>query len=209
MLQAYFIYVPRGAYAPQDGIAIARQCLYRWNSSRNRSIIPMGYTPMEGAAKLGKVNSADQPITSPVLVVDLTGTFLKTDLLLESLLALLHQKPQYVFVLPRWLLRGKAYLKQQIARRVLLDVSGLPYRKEFLQYLERQRAEGRSIVLATANDEQIACQVADHLKLFDLILASDGTTNFSGESRRDRLVRKGSAGFSGVRMLCLQWLPSQ
>jgi 4-hydroxybenzoate polyprenyltransferase len=94
------------------------------------------------------------------------------------------------------LLKGKAYLKQQIARRVLLDVSGLPYRKEFLEYLERQRAEGRSIVLATANDEQIACQVADHLKLFDLILASDGTTNFSGESRRDRLVSEfGEKGF--------------
>ena len=151
---------------------------------------------MEGAAKLRKVNAADQPITSPALVVELDGTFMKTNLLLESLLALLQQKPQYVFVLALWLLRGRAYLKQQIARRVLLDVSVLPYRKEFLHYLETQRAEGRSIVLATANDERIACQVADHLKLFDLILASDGTTNLSGESRRDRLVSEfGEKGF--------------
>jgi 4-hydroxybenzoate polyprenyltransferase len=151
---------------------------------------------MEGAAKLRKVNAADQPITSPALVVELDGTFMKTNLLLESLLALLQQKPQYVFVLALWFLRGRAYLKQQIARRVLLDVSVLPYRKEFLHYLETQRAEGRSIVLATANDERIACQVADHLKLFDLILASDGTTNLSGESRRDRLVSEfGEKGF--------------
>ena len=151
---------------------------------------------MEGVAKFREVNSADRPITSPVLVVDLDGTCMKTNLLLESLLALLQQKPQYVFVLPLWLLRGRAYLKQQIARRVSLHVSLLPYRKEFLHYLETQRAAGRSIVLATANDERIACQVADHLKLFDLILASDGTTNFSGESRRERLVSEfGEKGF--------------
>jgi len=81
---------------------------------------------MERAAKLWKGNSADRSLASPVLVVDLDGTLLKTNLLLESLLALLHQKPQYAFVLPLWLLRGKAYLKQQIARRVLLDVRVLP-----------------------------------------------------------------------------------
>jgi len=151
---------------------------------------------MEEASKLQKVNAVDRPITFPVLVVALDGTCFKTNLLLESVLALLHQKPQYVFVLALWLLRGRAYLKQQIARRVFLEVSLLPYRKEFIQYLEAQRAEGRSIVLATANDEQIACQVADHLKLFDLILASDGTTNLSGEFRRDRLVSEfGEKGY--------------
>jgi 4-hydroxybenzoate polyprenyltransferase len=143
-----------------------------------------------------KENSADRTVASPVLAVDLDGTLLKTDLLLESLLALLHQKPQYVFVLPLWLLRGKAYLKQQIARHVSLDVSVLPYRNEFLHYLERERAGGRSLVLATANDEQMARQVSDHLKLFDLVLASDGATNLRGESKRDRLEAEfGEKGF--------------
>jgi 4-hydroxybenzoate polyprenyltransferase len=150
---------------------------------------------MERAAELSRGNSVDRS-ASPVLVVDLDGTLLKTNLLLESLLALLHQKPQYIVVFPLWLLRGKTYLKQQIARRVLLDVSVLPYRNEFLHYLETQRAEGRSLVLATASDEQIARQVADHLKLFDLVLASDGTTNLYGESKRDRLVAEfGEKGF--------------
>jgi 4-hydroxybenzoate polyprenyltransferase len=143
-----------------------------------------------------KENSANRTVAPPVLAVDLDGTLLKTDLLLESLLALLHQKPRYVFVLPLWLLRGKAYLKQQIARRVSLDASALPYRNEFLHYLERERAQGRSLVLATANDEQIARQVSDHLKLFDSVFASDGITNLSGKSKRDRLVAEfGEQGF--------------
>ena len=143
-----------------------------------------------------KVSSTERTVAPPVLAVDLDGTLLKTNLLLESLLALLHQKPQYVFLLPLWLLRGKAYLKQQIARRVSLDASALPYRTEFLHYLERERAEGRSLVLATANDEQIARQVSDYLKLFDMVLASDGTTNLSGKSKRDRLLAEfGEKGF--------------
>jgi len=136
----------------------------------------------------GVVSSAGRVVASPVLAVDLDGTLLKTNLLLESLLALLHQKPIYILVLPLWLFRGKAYLKQQIARRVSLDVSALPFRNEFLHYLERERAEGRSLVLATANDERFARQVNDHLKLFDLVLASDGTTNLSGNAKRDRMV---------------------
>ena len=90
--------------------------------------------------------------TAVPLVVDLDGTLLKTDLLLESLLVLLKQKPLCIFLLPIWLLKGKAYLKEQIARRVELDVSVLPYRNELVDYLEVQRALGRSIVLATATD---------------------------------------------------------
>jgi 4-hydroxybenzoate polyprenyltransferase len=38
--------------------------------------------------------------------------------------------------------------------------------------------------------------VADYLKLFDLVFASDGATNLSGESKRDRLVAEfGEKGF--------------
>ena len=143
-----------------------------------------------------KASSTERAVAPPVLAVDLDGTLLKTDLLLESLLVLLHEKPQYIFVLSIWLLRGKAYLKRQIARRVSLDLSVLPYRNEFLHFLGRERAEGRSLVLATADDELLARQVADHLKIFDLVLASDGVTNFSGKAKRDRLVAEfGEKGF--------------
>ena len=37
---------------------------------------------------------------------------------------------------------------------------------------------------------QVARQVAQHLKLFDLVLASDGVTNLSGEVKSARLVRE-------------------
>jgi len=134
---------------------------------------------------------AKEPAPAPAsvpLVVDLDGTLLKTDLLLESLLVLLKQKPLCAFLLPIWLLKGKAYLKEQIARRVELDAGLLPYRNEFVDYLAAQRDAGRPIVLATATDIHLARQVADHLKLFDLVFASDGITNLAGESKRAQLV---------------------
>jgi 4-hydroxybenzoate polyprenyltransferase len=141
--------------------------------------------------------SSNRPLAgTPVLVVDLDGTLLKTDVLLESLLLLLRRKPHYVFVLPLWLLRGKAFFKRQITRRVMLNVRDLPYREDLLEYLKTQRASKRTLVLATAADAPYARKVADHLKLFDLVLASDGSINLSGRVKRDRLVDEfGERGF--------------
>lgn len=133
---------------------------------------------------------------APPLVVDLDGTLLKTDLLIESLLVLLKQAPWRVLLVPFWLLKGRAYLKQQIARRVSLDAGTLPYRTELLDYLKAQRAAGRSIVLATAADASIARQIANQLNLFDRVFSSDGSTNLRGERKRERLVREfGEKGF--------------
>jgi len=151
---------------------------------------------MQGAVEFRLVSSEEQSVRSTALVVDLDGTLVKTDLLLESVLALLKRRPHYLFILPVWLLKGRAYLKQQIARRVSIDVCVLPYRDDLLDYLKTQHTEGRTIALATAGDVQTARQVADHVKLFDLIFASDGITNLSGESKRARLVREfGEKGF--------------
>ncbi|HHJ80836.1 MAG TPA: hypothetical protein ENJ65_04305, partial [Candidatus Tenderia electrophaga] len=56
------------------------------------------------------------------LCVDLDGTLVQTDVLIESIFALLKQNFIYILLLPLWLLKGKAYFKQQIADRVELDV---------------------------------------------------------------------------------------
>ena len=122
------------------------------------------------------------------LVVDLDGTLVKTDLLIESLLALLLKQPLYLFVLPMWLARGKACFKHEVGRRVSLNVASLPWRDEFIDNLRRQHSEGRTLVLATGSDERIAHQVADHLKIFDLVLATEPAVNLCGEAKRDLLV---------------------
>ena len=132
----------------------------------------------------------------PPLVVDLDGTLIKTDLLLESVCRLLREAPLALFALPFWLLKGRAHLKREIAQRIQLDPTLLPYRTALLDYLHAEREKGRQIVLATASDERFAKLIANHLKLFDLVLASDGIANLSGERKRARLVSQfGEKGF--------------
>jgi 4-hydroxybenzoate polyprenyltransferase len=149
--------------------------------------------------------SASAPVMSvaasvlPPLVVDLDGTLIKTNLLLESVCSLLRQQPLALFSLPIWLLKGRANLKQKIAQRVQLDPALLPYRTELLDYLRAEHDKGRSIILATASDERFARCVADHLKIFDMVLASDGVTNLAAERKRTRLVAQfGVKGFDYV-----------
>lgn len=150
----------------------------------------------ESSAKHDELLSSEPTETSVPLVVDLDGTLVKTDLLIESIVALLKDQPRYVFALPFWLLKGRAYFKKEIARLISFDASLIPYRSELVEYLKTQRAQGRSVVLATASDERLAHLVADHLKLFDSVLASDGKINLSGERKRERLVSQfGERGF--------------
>jgi 4-hydroxybenzoate polyprenyltransferase/phosphoserine phosphatase len=133
---------------------------------------------------------------SVALCVDLDGTLIHSDLLLESFLLLIKHNPLYLFLVPLWLLRGKAHLKAEIARRVQLDGSALPYTKPLLQWLQVQKAAGRPLWLCTASDMRLAQAVASHLGIFDGVLASDGQTNLSGGNKAAQLVAKfGEKGF--------------
>jgi 4-hydroxybenzoate polyprenyltransferase len=130
------------------------------------------------------------------LCVDLDGTLVRSDLLIEAVLGLIKLNPFYVFLLPVWLLRGKAHLKQKVADRVNLDINLLPYNEPFLEYLRAQRTEGRRLILATASNAKYARQVASHLGLFDQVLASDARVNLSGKRKRDQVVAAfGERGF--------------
>jgi 4-hydroxybenzoate polyprenyltransferase len=166
---------------------------------------------MASLAKFQPFSAREQSPAAPPIVVDLDRTLVKTDLLLESIVALLRQRPWLVFALPIWLARGLAHFKQQVARHVSLDVSLLPYREKLLAYLKAQRKQGRTIALATAGDSRIARQVADHLGLFDLIVASSSKAGAAPADRLfegDRLFEKGPAvALEYVRALRLRhWL---
>ena len=129
------------------------------------------------------MNAVDPSVPAhrePPLVVDLDGCLIRTDLLHESCLLLARQRPMQLWRLPVWLARGKAHLKQRIAERVSVEPELLPYSDEFVDYLRAERAAGRSVLLATASDRRLAERVADHLGLFDAVIASDGNENLAG-----------------------------
>lgn len=132
----------------------------------------------------------------PVLVVDLDGTLIRTDMLHESALKLLREHPLQTLRIPFWLRSGKAVLKARLAERTHLDPGTLPYDGALLDWLRMQRAAGRKLVLCTASDQQIARQIASHLGIFDEVIASDGHDNIAGERKAAMLVeRYGEKGF--------------
>ena len=121
------------------------------------------------------------------LCVDLDGTLVKTDTLLESVLLLLKKNPLSFALIPYWLLRGKAHLKWQIANRAMPDPALLPYNKAFLLFLKKEKARGRKLVLATGSDERIAKHVAKYLGIFDDVIGSTSKENCSGQKKAEIL----------------------
>ena len=137
------------------------------------------------------------PPANPVpLVVDLDGTLIRTDLLWEHLARLLRRNPLWLLPVLIWWMRGRAFLKQQLARRVKVDPATLPYHEIFTAFLREQKAAGRKLILATASDLQMALPVANHVGLFDEVLGSDGKTNLRSENKLKALTEKfGAHGF--------------
>jgi len=143
-----------------------------------------------------RVNTAIK--TGIPLCVDLDGTLIRSDLLIESVLALLAKQPLAIFSMFGWLLRGKAYLKKQVALRVEVDPSALPYNHEVLAWLDEQRAS-RPVVLCTASDLKLAGPVAAQAGVFDDVIASDGDINLSGANKAKVLVdRYGDKAFDYI-----------
>ena len=104
--------------------------------------------------------------------------------------------PQLLFAVPLWLMQGRSNVKRQIASRVTLVVSLLPYNKIFIEHLHKEKLAGRYILLVTASDRTLAQQVSTHLGLFDEVIASDGHINLKSKAKADALVaRFGENGF--------------
>ena len=134
-----------------------------------------------------------------MLCVDLDGTLISSDLLWESFMAVLRHRPWVLLAMPLWLLRGRAYLKQQLAEAGAINVSTLPYREEVIAFIRDEYHRGRPVVLATAADRSLATAVAAHLGIFTEVLASDGVTNLKGPSKAASLVsRYGASNFDYI-----------
>ena len=135
------------------------------------------------------------PALAVPLCVDLDGTLVKSDTLVDSVLVMVRQHPKLLLRLPGWLARGKAAFKQQITSSVQLDVEHLPWNQPLLQYLREQHGAGREIYLATASNRALADRVAAHLGIFAGVLASDGATNLSGAAKLAAICSRFPQGF--------------
>ena len=164
--------------------------------SADKASLAIDFTVSQTNSLIPKVAAANTVLREDVpLAVDLDGTIIKTDLLWESLLSLLKENVLFLCFVPLWAIRGRAYMKRQIARRSTLDVSTLPYNEDFIGFLRSEYRRGRQLILATASDETLAQRIAEYLGIFAEVLASDGKQNLKGAKKaralQDRFGEKG------------------
>ena len=147
------------------------------------------------AAPLVAASFEAEPAEPVPLCVDLDGTLVRTDTLMEGLIALLGGM-QLSAMLGAFA-AGRAGLKARVAELAPFDPALLPYNETLLDYIRAERAKGRRIVLSTAANEAVAARVASHLGLFDEVIASTANQNLKGAAKAEALVtRFGASGFA-------------
>jgi 4-hydroxybenzoate polyprenyltransferase/phosphoglycolate phosphatase-like HAD superfamily hydrolase len=132
--------------------------------------------------------TVDENLTRAI-VVDLDGTLVNSDMLVENLFLFLRLHPLRLFELFVWLISGKAHFKRRLADAVLPGAGDLPYNKALLAWLKQRRNAGATLILATASDKRIANAVADHLGIFDDVLGTEGS-NLSAGFKHAALVER-------------------
>ena len=141
---------------------------------------------METGAAIQKPAQSE---ASPCLCVDLDGTLVQGDTLVESLIVLLRTQPWRILGLVFWILRGKARFKQELGRLVILQPKLLPYESSLLDYLRSESRRGRKLLLVTGADASVAHPVAAHLGIFSEVICSNGRENVTGSRKLAAIQR--------------------
>ncbi|MEM7747063.1 MAG: UbiA family prenyltransferase [Pseudomonadota bacterium] len=135
--------------------------------------------------------SADQQPGLPIFV-DLDGTLARTDVAQELFIRYFKQ-PTRPFEFLTALLSGPSHIKRILAETQDFSAETLPYNETILNYLRTEKRKGRRVYLASATDKLIAEKIADHLQLFDGVIASSPGENLKGSAKLDR-IREQAAG---------------
>ena len=155
---------------------------------------PSDFSRHDGQAHPKTGSAFDLPLSMP-LVVDLDGTLIAGDMFYKSLVAALLRNPFIVLPCLGWLRRGRAALKRELALRCHIDFDRLKLHQDVLALLLREKAAGRSVVLATAADALLAEPIAARLRVFDRVIASDGSCNLKGPAKARALTQLFPDGF--------------
>ena len=136
------------------------------------------------------------------LYVDLDGSLTRCDTFYENALLLLKIKPVVFLRVPAWLMRGRAFLKEQVARHAKVNPINLSYNEGLIAYLREQKKAGRKLILATGAYKSIARDVMDHVPIFDDFIATSNGRNLSGLQKlkaiKERDEKFGYVGNSAV-----------
>jgi phosphoserine phosphatase len=133
------------------------------------------------------------------LVVDLDGTLIEEDMLIECIRYQVSSNPLSAAAGLASALFGKGAMKEKLARGFVFSPENLSYRNEVLHLIKEARSNGVEVFLATGSVKSIAEPIASHLALFSGVLSSDRELNNTGRKKAQRLTAIfGERGFDYV-----------
>ncbi|MFT6652762.1 MAG: beta-phosphoglucomutase-like phosphatase (HAD superfamily), partial [Celeribacter sp.] len=95
-----------------------------------------------------------------MLAVDLDGTLLTSDMLLETFWNAASKDWGAAIGAVRALSKGKAALKRELAEASDVDVTTLPYNADVLNYIAAWKERGGKVALVTASTQSLANEIA-------------------------------------------------
>ena len=144
--------------------------------------------------------------------IDLDGTLIAEDVTALAFWGLVQQRSPFKLMRGLlWFARGHAQAKHYVETAYTVDVTHLTYNHALVNLIKAHRAQGGLTALATAADEGVAHRVADHLGIFDAVIASNGTINRRAQAKADALNErfgKGQYLYAGNSKDDLQVWPS-
>ena len=130
------------------------------------------------------------------LVLDIDGTFLRTDMLFETFWAGLARAPLSVLALVLAHFREPSVLKAKLARLIELPVERLPVNEDIKTMAIEARKAGHEVAFASASDISQVQRLADYHGLADRVFASSEGNNLKGARKAEALESEyGPYGF--------------
>ena len=84
------------------------------------------------------------------LVVDLDGSLVKGDTFLEAIIEFIKLDIFNVLRILVYLIHSKAYLKNKIAKKIIIDPKNLIYEKAVLELIKQKKKDNKKIILCSA-----------------------------------------------------------
>ncbi|MEM8786644.1 MAG: UbiA family prenyltransferase [Pseudomonadota bacterium] len=141
-------------------------------------------------------NPADRDVP---LAVDMDGTLLRTDTLLESFWKGLGAAPLATLRIAFRHWRDRPALKHALAALAPLDPATLPVDAQVVDFLDAERATGRHVALVSGAAAPVVAAVAAALGPFDAVQGSDRRTNLTAARKAAWLSdRYGAQGFDYI-----------
>ena len=126
-----------------------------------------------------------------ILVVDLDGTLLRSDMFYETFWSAISKNALVFF---RFFMivfsKSLAFQKSFLYKNSDVDISKLPYDKNVISYIVKRKKNGSKVILATATNYYLAKKISEYLGFFDEVLGSSEERNLKGRIKASLLSKK-------------------